>query len=339
MFHDKKIVEEVSNWLRVFDDGSVDRTWTGPPEIKFMTQPVPPHEDFINGVATRDVTIETMSNLRVRLYFPELKPEDHEKTQKLPIILHFHGGGFCISQTDMFMYYHIYTRLSISLKAIIVSVYLRLAPENRLPAAIDDGFSALLWLKSLAKDEVKFEPWLKEYGDLNRVFLIGDSSGGNIVHEVSARAGGIDLSPLKLAGAIPIHPGFVRSKRSKSEMEQVESPFLTLDMVDKFLNLALPIGCNKDHPITCPMGSEAPPLESLNLPPMLLCIAEKDLVIDTEMEYYEGLKKGKKDVEILMSFGMGHSFYLNKIAIDMDPDTATQVDRLILGIKEFIIKH
>ncbi|XP_021627294.1 probable carboxylesterase 15 [Manihot esculenta] len=335
MVHQIKLVDEVSGWLRRYDDGSVDRTWTGPPQVKFMADPVPAHQDFIDGIATRDVTIHENSGLRVRIYLPEPNPEDFHK---LPVILHFHGGGFCISQADWFMYYHIYTRFAKSLHAICVSVYLRPAPEHRLPAACDDGFSALLWLRSLAQGRSS-EPWLNDYADFNRVFLIGDSSGGNIVHEVAARAGQVDLSPLRLAGGIPVHPGFVRSTRSKSEMEQPESPFLTLDMVDKFLGLALPIGCNKDHPITCPMGAAAPSLDSLNLPPVLLCVAEMDLIKDTEMEYYEAMKKANKDVELLISRGMGHSFYLNKLALDMDYHTAEQTTALIEGIKDFIHKH
>lgn len=339
MVEDKKLVEEVSGWLRLYDDGSVDRTWTGPPEVKFMAEPVPPHEQFIEGVATRDVTIDSSSGLRVRIYFP-----DHHqiptttKTNKLPILLHFHGGGFCISQADWYMYYHIYTKLARSVPAICVSVYLRLAPEHRLPAACDDGYSALLWLRSLAKGESN-EPWLNDHGDFNRVFLIGDSSGANIVHEVAARGKLFDLSPLRLSGGIPIHPGFVRAERSKSELEQPESPFLTLDMVDKFLGLALPLGCTKDHPITCPMGSAASPIDGLDLPPFLLCVAEKDLIKDTEMEYYEAMKNGNKEVELWISPGMGHSFYLNKIAVDMDPNTAAQTTGLIEGIKDFINKH
>ncbi|KAA8519287.1 hypothetical protein F0562_013543 [Nyssa sinensis] len=332
---EKKVIQEVSGWLRVFDDGSVDRTWTGPPQVKFMAEPVPPHHDFVDGVATRDVLIHGELALRVRIYLPVKNNNDLDK---IPIILHFHGGGFCISEADWFMYYHIYTRLARHAGAICVSVYLRLAPEHPLPAACDDGFSALLWLQSLAKGE-SHEPWLNAYADFNRVFLIGDSSGGNIVHDVGARAGNVDLSPLRLAGAISIHPGIVRSKRSKSELEQPESPFLTLDMVDKFLSLALPDGSSKDHPITCPMGYAAPPLASLKLPPVLLCLAENDLIRDTEMEYYEAMKKANKSIELLINHGMGHSFYLNKIAVDMDPQTAQETAKLIAGITEFIKEH
>ncbi|KAJ6694823.1 CELL DEATH ASSOCIATED PROTEIN [Salix koriyanagi] len=176
----KKLVQEVSGWLRIHDDGSVDRTWTGPPEVKFMAEPVPPHEEFKEGVAVL---------------------------------------------------------------------------------------------------------------------------------------------------------------RSKSEMEQPESPFLTLDMVDSFLKLALPEGCTKDHPFTRPGGHAAPPLDGLNLPPFLLCVAESDLIRDTQMEYYEAMKEASKDLELLINPGVGHSFYLNKIAVDMDPHTAAQTTALMEGIIEFIKKH
>ncbi|XP_030465669.1 probable carboxylesterase 15 [Syzygium oleosum] len=337
MVHQLKIVDEVPGWLRVYEDGSVDRTWTGPPEAKFMAEPVPAHEEFVARVAVRDVVTDRKSGHRVRIYLPEDVPG--ADPAKLPIFLHFHGGGFSISQADWFMYYNTYTKLAASAQAICVSAYLRLAPEHRLPAAMEDGYAALKWLGSVARGESR-EPWLEEHADFTRIFLIGDSSGGNVVHEVARRAGEAeDLGQVRLAGAIPIHPGFVRSERSRSELEQPETPFLNRAMMDKFLALGLPVGSTKDHPITCPMGRAAPPMEGLRLPPMLLCVAEKDLVVDTDMEYYEAMKAANKEVELLVSRGMTHSFYLNKIAVDVDPATAAETDRLIAGITEFIKKH
>ncbi|KAK1425304.1 hypothetical protein QVD17_20655 [Tagetes erecta] len=324
------IIDQVSGWLTVYEGGFVDRTWTGPPQFKFMSDPVPPHHHFIDGVATNDLLIDAKSNLHVRVYMPEV-PE----TEKLPILIHFHGGGFCISQANWYMYYNIYTRIARESKAIVISTYLRLAPEHRLPAAIDDGYSTLLWLRDVANDKT-YDPWLSSKGDFNRVFLIGDSSGGNIVHQVAKKVARENLQPLRLAGAIPIHPGFTRSTRSKSELEKPQSPMLTLDMLDKFLKMGLPLGSTKDHPITCPMGEA---VHDLDLPPYLLCVAEDDLIIDTEMEFYEGMKKDGKKIELLVSNGVGHSFYLNKIAIDVDPNTCNQTRKLIQGIAHFIANN
>lgn len=208
MAHEKKIVEEVPFWLKLYVDGSTDRNWTGPSAFKFMSDPVPPHDQFIDGVATSDVNVDEKSGLEARIYLPEMNSTSENK---LTILLHFHGGGFCITQPDYYMYYHIYTRIAKSIPAIVVSPYLRLAPENRLPASMDDGYSTLLWIRSLAKGESQI-PWLNDHGNFSRIFLIGDSSGGNVVHQVASRAGKDDITPIKITGAIAVHPGFVRSE-------------------------------------------------------------------------------------------------------------------------------
>ena len=337
MASNNKILEEVSGWLRVYHDNSVDRSWTGPPEVEFLMKPVPSHEDFKDGVATRDVLIDPNTGLYVRIYIPASENGFHVQ-DKMPLILHFHGGGFCISQADWYMYYHFYAWLVRSVRAVCVSVYLRLAPEHRLPAACDDAYAAFLWLRDVARGEMS-ESWLNSYADFGRVFFVGDSTGGNIVHDLAARVSGLESEPVRLAGGVAIHPGFLRAEPSKSFLELAESPLLTRDMVNKFMGLALPIGSSKDHPITCPMGAEAPPLAGLKLPPMLVVVAEKDLLRDTELEYCEAMKEAGKEVEVMMNPGMGHSFYFNKLAIEADPETKAQAELLIETIKSFITRQ
>ncbi|KAG0453380.1 hypothetical protein HPP92_024684 [Vanilla planifolia] len=331
----KHVIDEVSGWLRVHEDGSVDRTWSGRPEVVPLLTPVPPHSTSVNGVSVIDLPGEP----NLRLYLPT------SSTSPLPILLHFQGGGFCISHHSWFMYYQFYSRLAAAIPAVIASVDLPLAPEHRLPAAIVSSFSALLRLRSfgLSPDKNKTLP---SSADFSRVFLIGDSSGGNIVHQVASLAGRIERDqpgfwyPLRVVGGIPLHPGFVRSRRSPSEARREwETPFLTLDMLDKFLALGLPDGEGKDHPYTCPMGDEAPPMEKIHVPPMLVAVAEKDLIRDTEMEYCEAMTKAGKKVEVLFQKGVGHSFYLNKFAVDGDSITAKRTEELIQAIKDFVDRN
>ncbi|KAK1325728.1 putative carboxylesterase 15 [Acorus calamus] len=284
----KVVVMEISGWLRVYSDGSVDRTWTAP-----------------------------------------RRPLRCSNTFRPPA-----GGGFCISRPTWRMYHAFYSRIvrsGWSVPAVCVSLQTRCAPEHRLPAAVHDCLSALTWLRS--------SPDLLPPGvDLTRVFLIGDSSGGNLVHQVAALAG--NVSPLRIAGAIPIHPGFVRSTRSESEMKtENESPFLTLEMVDKLLGLAVPEGSTKDHPITCPMGPEAAPMEEVDLPPLMVVVAEKDLMKDTQMEYVEAVKGAGKEVEVLLNRGMMHCFYFNDMMVKADPKTGEETKRLVEGIVDFIRRH
>lgn len=200
MAPNQSIVEEVSGWLRVFADGTADRTWTGPPEVEFMMKPVPPHREFIDGVATHDVVIDPNTGLAVRIYIPVKNVIDtQEKNKQLPLLLQFHGGGFCISRADWFMYYHFYARLVRTARAVCVSVYLPPAPEHRLPAACDEAYAAFRWLLAVARGESS-EPWLETYADFARVFLIGDSTGGNLVRQLAATAGDIDTDPVHITG-------------------------------------------------------------------------------------------------------------------------------------------
>ncbi|XP_064964643.1 probable carboxylesterase 17 [Musa acuminata AAA Group] len=332
----KRVVDEVSGWLRVFDDGTVDRTWTGPPEALFLMNPVQPFDTPRDGVTLHDIP----GYPSLRLYLPE------SSSKPLPILLHFHGGGFCISHFSWFMYHQFYSRLAAAVPAAVVSVELPLAPEHRMPSAADAGFAALFRLRRLARGRDGSDPaerLLCAAADFSRVFLIGDSSGGNLVHLVAAWAGEEDSefwSPLRVAGGIPLQPGFVRSTRSRSELElQADSVFFTLDMLDKFLALGLPQGATKDHPFTCPMGDAAPPLEQVRLPPFLVAVAERDLIHGTNLEYCEAMKEAGQEVEVLVSGGVSHSFYLNKFAVDNDPTTAKRTEELIVAIKDFVGRH
>eukprot|EP01018_Ginkgo_biloba_P006087 Gb_02816 [translate_table: standard] len=332
----KEVVEEVSGWLKVYSDGSVEREWSGAEEVKALITPVPSSpSSFVDGVATRDIVLNNQTGVWLRIYLPDTAHMTVGQS-KLPLLLHFPGGGFCVSHADWRMYYQFYARLVKASNVICVSVDCRLAPEHRLPAAIDDCLEALLWLRSVASGKAE-EAWLAEYADFSRCILVGDSSGGNLVHQVAVRAGEENMHPLCVKGGVCLHPGFVRAERSKSESQKSnESPLLTLDMVDKFLSLALPLGSTKDHPITSPMGPQAPPLAGLKLPRMLVAIAERDLIRDTEIEYCQAMKSAGHHVEEVISENMGHSFHLNEIAVKFDPHTAHQTSKLLDAIDRFI---
>uniref|UniRef100_A0A0E0L3M6 Alpha/beta hydrolase fold-3 domain-containing protein n=1 Tax=Oryza punctata TaxID=4537 RepID=A0A0E0L3M6_ORYPU len=131
-------------------------------------------------------------------------------------------------------------------------------------------------------------------------------SGGNLFHFIGTCVGEDredSWAPLHVAGGIPLHPGLVCATRSKSELEpRPDSVFFILDMLDKFLAMAIPEQPTKDHPYMCPMGPNATPLESVPLPLLLVAIAEHDLIRDTNLEYCDALRSAGKDVEVLFKF-------------------------------------
>lgn len=76
-----------------------------------------------------------------RGYSPSL-----ENCRKLPLMLQFHGGGFVSGSNDSVANDFFCRRIAKLCDVIVVAVGYRLAPENRYPAAFEDGLKVLNWL-------------------------------------------------------------------------------------------------------------------------------------------------------------------------------------------------
>ncbi|CAN6362745.1 unnamed protein product [Urochloa humidicola] len=331
-----------------------------PPGAEPFTAIVPPYTTPRGGVTVHDIAAGR--GVDVRLYLPVLATataEDtsssppHRHRHRRPVLVHLHGGGFCVSHASWALYHNFYAPFAAELAvAGIVSVYLPLAPERRLPAAIDAGHAALLWLRDVASGKNLYDTGnsavvgrFRRAADFSRVFLVGDSSGGNLVHLVAAPAGGEEgtppgvLHPVRLAGGVLLHPGFAREKKSRSEIENPPSMFLTPEMIDKLLALGLPVGVNKDSRYTSPEIA-AMAVANLRMTPLLLMVAEKDLLRDPQLDYGKAMRHVGKDVETVVSRGdLAHIFYLNFFAVESDPLTKNRTKELVHTIKCFIDRH
>jgi acetyl esterase len=61
----------------------------------------------------------------------------------LPVLVFFHGGGFCIGDLDTHDYVCRY--IANCAGCAVISVKYRLAPEHKFPAAVDDCVAAIRW--------------------------------------------------------------------------------------------------------------------------------------------------------------------------------------------------
>lgn len=115
-----------------------------------------------------------------------------KKSRKLPVILQFHGGGWVSGSNDSVANDCFCRRIAKLCDVIVLAVGYRLAPENRYPAAFEDGLKVLNWLGKQANlanlsmggaTELKktdnrhivdtfgasmVEPWLAAHGDPSR---------------------------------------------------------------------------------------------------------------------------------------------------------------------------
>ncbi|XP_052175216.1 probable carboxylesterase 120 [Diospyros lotus] len=229
-------------------DGSITRVSEYPftPAAADLANPSP--------VLTKDVPINRSTNTWARIYLPR-EALEHPPAAKLPLLVYYHGGGFVVCTPGTTAVHDFVAVVAAETKSVVVSVDYRLAPEHRLPAAYEDSFEALHWIKT------RPDEWLSLFADLSNCFLMGSSAGGNITYITGLRAATAvdDLEPLKIRGLIFHHAYFGGTKRTASEMRLAEDKVVPLRFNDLMWELALPAGADRDHEYSNPMaggGSE-----------------------------------------------------------------------------------
>ncbi|XP_055822287.1 probable carboxylesterase 17 [Solanum dulcamara] len=284
------IVAEAPGYIQVFSDGSVKRF-----ELEIATASIEP----CNGYKSKDVVIDPLKPIIGRMYLPESGVH-----QQFPLLVYFHGGGFCIGSTTWLGYHIFLGDLSVSSKSIILSVDYRLAPEYRLPTAYEDCYSALEWLIN----NFEIEPWL-ERADLSQLFLSGDSAGGNIVHQVAIQAITSEVFRGRLKGLLPIHPYFGSEKRTELEMDKGSAE--GVEMNDMFWRLSLPQGSNRDY-FGCNFeNAQLSMAEWSQFPAAIVFVAGMDLLKERGVTYAEFLKKkGVKSVKVVEAEGQVHVYHV-----------------------------
>lgn len=283
------ITAEAPGFLQVFSDGTVVRTAHQTAACSTTSA----------AFLSKDVTIDPSKPITARIFLPSSSspPPSHH----LPVLLYFHGGGFCIGSTTWLNYHVFLGNLSAATGAIILSVDYRLAPENKLPTAYHDCYAALQWLISRSTSD---DPWLR-LADLSRVFLAGDSAGGNIAHHVAVKFIETSVSGIEIKGLLPIHPYF--GSEARTELEAAESSAGEVAMNDMFWKLSLPEGADRDF-YGCNFGKGE--VEWRRFPAAAVFVAGLDFLRERGVMYADFLKKkGVRNVCLIEAEEEKHVFH------------------------------
>jgi acetyl esterase/lipase len=228
--------------------------------------------------------------------------------------VYFHGGGYCLGSYTQ-PHFHTYClRAAAELPAVMLSVQYRLAPEHRLPAAIDDGAAFLSWLRGEAELAApgSADPWLAESADFTRTFITGASAGANLAHHITVHAAStqtqLAASPLRVVGYVLLSAFFGGSDRTPAEANPPADVTLTVEGSDKLWRMSLPVGASRDHPLANPFGPESPSLAPVDLPPVLVVAPEIDVLRDRVLGYAARFREMGKAVEVAEFEGERHGF-------------------------------
>ena len=137
-----------------------------------------------------------------------------------PVLIFFHGGGFVIGGLDT--HDKECRLLCVKAQCAVIAVDYRLAPEAKFPAAVEDSWAALQWVKSFGSDLDL---------DTTRIAVGGDSAGGNLaaVTALMARDAGLDLKLQML-----VYPATDASRHYDSFTENEAGPLLTVEVINWF---------------------------------------------------------------------------------------------------------
>ncbi|PWA94457.1 Alpha/beta hydrolase fold-3 [Artemisia annua] len=228
--------------------------------------------------------------------------------KKLPLIIYIHGGAFTIESAFSTLYHTHLNSLTAAAEAISISIEYRLAPEHVVLACYNDCWEALKWV------EQQSDTWIKDHADLNRVFLVGDSAGANIAHNLAVRAG-VDRVNLNIVGMILVHPYFEFAELGKLWMYICPG---SSGVSDPRINPAAEPGL----------------IEKIVCGKVLVCVAGSDTLKDRGVMYHELLKNSgwNGDVEIVETEGEDHVFHLFK------PDCEA-ANKFVALLASFINQH
>jgi acetyl esterase len=238
-------------------------------------------KDTANAVEDLVIT-DRAGAIRARLY----RSDENAGT-----ILFFHGGGWVLGSIDT----HDGPLRSLAklVRANILSVEYRKAPEAPYPAALEDAERALRWLREIGPSK-----------GLNgeRIILAGDSAGATISAVLSIRARQLNIA---LDGQVLVYPATDLTGGRDSRDQFASGFFLDGTTMDWYVGHYLSGGATPEDPGVSPLLTE----DLSGLPAALLVTADHDPLRDEGRAYAQRLIEAGNDVCYVEWRGVTHGFF------------------------------
>lgn len=238
--------------------------------------------------SVRDIALDLPGR---RIQVREYASHEHAPGEPAAALLYFHGGGFTIGSIET--HDRLCRVLAAGAACHVYSVDYRLGPEHRFPAAADDAFAALAWLRDQAND----------LGiDLQRIAVGGDSAGGTLAAACALHARDRGW-PLALQ--LLIYPGLGSHQDTESHRRLAKGYTLDADVVQWFFKQYLRNDADRDDWRFAPLMAPS----VARVAPAWMGLAEFDPLVDEGLSYAERLQTAGVPVSCTVYPGMIHSFF------------------------------
>ena len=251
------------------------------PEVRYLDIPLDP-SDHRN--AQESYLLEE-DRILYRIYVPTAVGFSQK------VVIWFHGGGFVLG--NIRADHDICNKISMDSSSIVVSVNYALSPENRFPVAVDDSIRAVKWVYTNIK---------KYGGDKNKIFLAGESAGGNLAISIVP-----NLGPIQIKGVVTIYPPLQAFSYSNSHWKYANANgFLPLSHMIKMHSLYLPNASESTDDRASPLWLNDKKLKQF--PPVLIILAKYDILYGDGVAFAERLMENKVNV-VVRSYPDIHGFF------------------------------
>jgi acetyl esterase/lipase len=226
-------------------------------------------------------------DIRIRIFKPL------NATDKLPGMLYIHGGGYVIGNPETFL--GVIKEFIKAKPCVIIAPDYRKALEAPYPAAFNDCYDTLLWLKENAK----------ELGVIEDKFIVcGHSAGGGLTAAVTLKA--TDTQDVDIAFQMPIYP-MIDDRQITQSASNSNAP--VWDSKTNNMGWRLYLKGLKDKNAEIPAyAAPARATDYSKLPPTITFVGDLEPFRDETIEYVENLKKAGIPVEFELYKGCFHGF-------------------------------
>jgi acetyl esterase/lipase len=249
---------------------------------------VAPLDERLPLHAVDDLTARTASgDVPVRVYTPV-------EADSYGVLVYFHGGAFFLGSLET--HDHVARSLAEETGLKVISVGFRLAPEAAFPAGLDDCYGVVRW----AAEEGAGLAW-----DGTTLAIAGDSSGGNFVAAVAAKAH--DDGFHRITHQILYYPSLDLDfdvDRYASLRENAEGYGLETAGLKPFNAFYTDSGADPADPLVSPVKRA----DLTGLPPALIVTAQYDPLRDEGELYGRRLQEAGVEAKVSRYDGAGHGF-------------------------------
>ncbi|WP_110928159.1 alpha/beta hydrolase [Bacillus massiliglaciei] len=240
------------------------------------------------------VTSTVSESINVRIVRPE------HSSGLLPVILYIHGAGWVFGNSHT--HDRLIRELAVKTNAAVVFPEYSLSPEAKYPTAIEEIYAVLEWMKENAE--------MQQF-DTDRLFIAGDSVGGNMAAAITLLAK--ERKGPKISKQLLFYPVTDASFDTESYQQFKTGYFLRRDGMEWFWDQYTANPAERAQITASPL--RATPNQLTGLPQALVITAEADVLRDEGEAYANKLREAGVQVTAVRFQGIIHDFVmLNELA-------------------------